>query len=49
MGGMSVNFVHLTYPAALDVVGDVFFYARPPVMGLDESEGVGNSGMSSSF
>ena len=46
---MSVNFVYLTGCITFDIVGYEIFHAGPPVEGLDELDGFGNSGVPSSY
>ena len=42
---MSVNFIHLAGGASFIIVGYEVFHAGPPVEGLDELNGLGNSGV----
>jgi len=46
---MSVDFGHLTGSAAFDVFSYEDFHSGPPVIGCDELESFGNSGVSSGF
>jgi len=46
---MSVDFRHLAGSAAFDVLSYEDFHSGPPVVGCNELEGFGNSGMSSGF
>jgi len=46
---MSVDFSHLAGSAAFDVLSYKDFHSRPPVVGQNKLEGLGNSGVSSSF
>ena len=46
---VSVNFVHLASCATFDVVGYEVFHVGPPVEGLDELDGFGDSGVSGSY
>jgi len=49
MSRVSVDFSHLASSAAFDVLSYKDFHSGPPVIGCDELEGFGNSGMSSGF
>jgi len=49
MGRMGVDFSHLAGGATFDVFSYEDFHSRPPVVGRDQLEGFGNSGMSSGF
>ena len=44
---MSVNFVHLAGGATFNIVGYEVFHVGPPVEGLDELDGFGNSRVAS--
>ena len=46
---MGVDFGHLAGGAAFDVFCDVGFHVWPPVVGCNELEGFGDSGVASSF
>ena len=46
---MSVNFVHLAGGTSFNIVGYKVFHAGPPVEGLDELDGFGDSGVSSGY
>ena len=46
---MGVDFGHLAGSAAFDVLRDVGFHVWPPVVGCNELEGFGDSGVASSF
>ena len=46
---MGVDFGHLAGSAAFDVFRDIGFHVWPPVVGCNELEGFGNSGVASSF
>ena len=44
---MSVDFIHLAGCATFDIVGYEVFHVGPPVEGLDELDGFGNSRVAS--
>jgi len=46
---VGVDFSHLAGSTAFDVFSYKDFHSRPPVIGHNELEGFGNSGVSSSF
>ncbi len=46
---VSVDFIYLADCAAFDIVGYKVFHAGPPVEGLDELDGFGNSRVSGGY